>query len=478
MHRSLSIAGRDKDFKAVQDKWSERLISEEKFSDAVAILGPEGRKVPFIRAHLAALSEPLCAALYGEFKESSTREIMLKDISVEAFDVMHRSSHHLHPKLTPERAISALQAAELYLIDGLRVYCLRYLSYLPDSESLQAMTAALKMSYSLPKDLVSKLCKDILLNSKDAVGSPAFLQAHGSIIYALIQSDALEIDEEVLWTRLVAWSACAVQMPELLGPFGEACSQCVKRPRTELEQADGPGSNELAQQKSIVQMMSKHMRFAAMNKEFFFDKVRPWETQECNDTIMAYWLLGRKLPDWCLSKRPGMSFWEPFDLDFKVENVSSAARNPVCQDLLAGSMVWKPSSKYGFLRVTAPQLPFRSCCQEFKVVLDFSPEGVLWSCELEKANRCTILDDDADGEEVTTQKLKPSWNEGRSLGFEGALFNSDPRSFKIVPLALALSANAARLTKITIFKRGDRTSQASKEADNLSSKIAEGNLSE
>eukprot|EP00438_Fugacium_kawagutii_P000066 Skav228439 [mRNA] locus=scaffold5757:27041:28180:+ [translate_table: standard] len=352
----------DEDFSAVQDQWSERLISEEKFCDAVAVLGPEGRKVPLIRAHLAALSEPLNAALYGKFKESSAREIVLKDISVGAFDVMQRSSHHLDPKLPPERAVATLQAAKLYLIDDFSKYCLRYLSNLYQYEydvekQLQALTVALKTSCPLSKDLTSKFCASILLESKDAVGSPAFLQAHGSIVSALIQSDALEIDEEVLWMQSVAWSANAMNNPELLGPFAEACSQCVKRQRTELEQADGPGSNELAQQKSIVQMIAEQKRFDAISKEFFFDKVRPWLTREDSDATMSYWLLGRQSPEWPVSKRAGIPFWVPLDLDVKVEYFRPSGLNKF-QELLTGS-VWKPRSKDDTRRRTNYSNPFK-----------------------------------------------------------------------------------------------------------------------
>ncbi|CAE7948012.1 unnamed protein product [Symbiodinium sp. KB8] len=48
---------------SARDAWSERLISEEKFCDAVAVLGPEGERFPFVRALLANLSDPLNAAL-------------------------------------------------------------------------------------------------------------------------------------------------------------------------------------------------------------------------------------------------------------------------------------------------------------------------------------------------------------------------------------------------------------------------------
>ena len=54
-------------FKEAQDRWCENLISDADLCDAVAVVGPECQRVPFIRAHLATISKPLKAALYGDW---------------------------------------------------------------------------------------------------------------------------------------------------------------------------------------------------------------------------------------------------------------------------------------------------------------------------------------------------------------------------------------------------------------------------
>ena len=63
----------------------------------------------------------------GEFREGHTRELVLEDVTVDAFDVMMRTAYHLDPKLTPPRAITALKAAKLYMIEDLEKYCWDYL---------------------------------------------------------------------------------------------------------------------------------------------------------------------------------------------------------------------------------------------------------------------------------------------------------------------------------------------------------------
>ena len=49
--------------KKAQDACSKKLLSEEKYCDAVAVLR-EGQRVPFVRPLLASLSPPLDKALY------------------------------------------------------------------------------------------------------------------------------------------------------------------------------------------------------------------------------------------------------------------------------------------------------------------------------------------------------------------------------------------------------------------------------
>ena len=61
-------------FAQAQEKWSQSLLTEEVYCDAVAIVGSEAQRVPFIRPLLACLSQPLKALLYGSFQEGRARE--------------------------------------------------------------------------------------------------------------------------------------------------------------------------------------------------------------------------------------------------------------------------------------------------------------------------------------------------------------------------------------------------------------------
>ena len=59
-------------FRLAQDKRCESWLTDEDLCDAVAFVGPERQRVPFLRAPLATLSKPLKVALYGDWVGSNT----------------------------------------------------------------------------------------------------------------------------------------------------------------------------------------------------------------------------------------------------------------------------------------------------------------------------------------------------------------------------------------------------------------------
>ncbi|CAK9070629.1 unnamed protein product [Durusdinium trenchii] len=274
----------------------------ERYCDAVAVLR-NGRRVPFIRALLAALSLPLEKALYGDFREASSREITL-DATFEAFTVMMRAACHLKLNLTPESAVHTLQASKMYLIEKLERYCADYLYGLKDcTQILQAMTAAAKSCFCFVQELHRHYWTNILLQSSKVLASPAFQVAHGLIIDQLIKLDEFDVNEDDLWSCLVAWSANAVRQPEILGPFANTTEEVVKRSKTEGQES---GAHEVAQQTAILRLMSQHIRFGAMTKEKFFDQARVHLTHEQNYEVIEHFWLGRTPQRVRASKRAGL----------------------------------------------------------------------------------------------------------------------------------------------------------------------------
>ena len=246
----------------------------------------------------------------GEFREGHTRELVLEDVTVDAFDVMMRTAYHLEPKLTPPRAITALKAAKLYMIEDLEKYCWDYLGDLEGLDStliLQTLTESLKSSFDLPEELQCTYWSNILAKSASVVQSPFFVETHGSVISKLIKLDEFHVNEETLWSRLVEWSASAVQKPELLGPFADATpAQPAKRAKMNDDNSNSSGPSETSQRDAILQFMSPHIRFIQMKKDFFVDKVRQHLDRKDSDAVIDYFLLGRESEGLLAKRREGL----------------------------------------------------------------------------------------------------------------------------------------------------------------------------
>ena len=291
----------------------------------------------------------------------------------EAFRVFIRSACHLEPKLSPESALHTLRAARMYLVPKLEAYCKEYLQSLEDPDLvLQAMTVAAKLSYCFEREIQRKYWITLLLKSKKTVDSAAFLQAHGSIIAQLIKLEEFEVDEERLWTRLVEWSAQAVSQPEILGPFADAMGgEVAKRIKTAADD-----SNLGSHQKATLRLVLKHMRFGAMSKEFFFDKVRGYLTREESDEVMGYFLLGRK-SDLVASKRRQLVGKEE-QTPIEIESEPEGGRAFDLELLKRGTGNWRPSNEYHTLKV---KICKPGCFN--KAALTFSSQGALWSFQLQ-----------------------------------------------------------------------------------------------
>jgi len=366
-------------FLQAQDAWSERLISEEKFCDTVAVLGPEGERFPFVRALLANLSDPLNAALYGSFQEAKSKELVLKEVTPEAFRVLLRAAVHLDPQLSPESTVHALKVSKMYLIEDLEKHCLRYLkaSILPE-QVLEVLTAAAKIEYVLPSDVQKQYWSMILVNSAKIVEAPSFIAAHGSIIARVVQMDEFDVKEERLWSRLVEWAERAVEETLLLGPFADAIdAPAAKRPRGE----EGPKSEHSRQQQmAVLQCLTKHIRFASMTKEFFADRARPYLKREDCEAVMMYFLLGRIPPQQLTSRRSGLS---PVEQIYPIE-VTSVGMPEGTEHLAVGRGSWKlPFSQPAANRTLSVQL--LQPINVTKVTLSFG-EGAMWSWKIKFAN--------------------------------------------------------------------------------------------
>eukprot|EP00931_Biecheleriopsis_adriatica_P100502 TRINITY_DN75800_c0_g1_i1.p1 TRINITY_DN75800_c0_g1~~TRINITY_DN75800_c0_g1_i1.p1 ORF type:complete len:455 (-),score=91.05 TRINITY_DN75800_c0_g1_i1:31-1395(-) len=361
------------EFQKAQDDWSEKLLSQDQLCDAEAVLGASAKKVPFIGALLANVSEPLRAALFGEFKEGSDKRITMPDVTPEAFRIIMRAAVHLNPQLSASNVVETLKAAKLYMIESLVKLCTDYIELIKAEEILVVMTSAIFLDYALPQKLQEGLWARIILDPAKILKAESFVGAHGSIIDRVVKLDELEVKEDDLWSALLKWSANAVLQPQLLGPFSDLAPELSdsKRSKELHEQTKGSlGPNQLAQQVAILQSLSHQLRLGTMSKHYFVDKVKPYISREDTEMILTFYLLGRQPPPPLLtSKRSGLRPVEQLHpAYFKSCRASGDAEN-----LSLGRGTWKPISAESSLEVQSPK-----DIRVTKIRLTFAAQGEVW----------------------------------------------------------------------------------------------------
>ena len=192
------------------------------------------------------------------------------------------------------------------------------------------------------------------------------------------------MDEGKLWARLVEWSAAAVRKPELLGPYADATGESVKRCKIDADDS-ALGSHEMEQQRAILKQMSQHIRFGAMNKDFFVDMARKYLPREEADEIMDFFLLGRRSERLKVSPRVGI--FQEVAVEFDVrqrdspEASMSVRRNWISNfgtDLQNGHGSWVPAFENG-KPVDVLELVNRNRLVVNRIQLTFAPVGKMWS---------------------------------------------------------------------------------------------------
>eukprot|EP00928_Gymnodinium_smaydae_P023652 TRINITY_DN19438_c0_g1_i1.p1 TRINITY_DN19438_c0_g1~~TRINITY_DN19438_c0_g1_i1.p1 ORF type:complete len:470 (-),score=40.00 TRINITY_DN19438_c0_g1_i1:117-1472(-) len=358
-------------FEKVQDAWALKLISDQDLCDAVAVLGHEAVRVPFLSALLANISSPLKQALQGQFREGVTRELVLPHVTPCVFQCILRAAAHLDPELNADNVVPTWKAAKLYMITDLANVCI---SFMEDSIAPEAVLTVLSASETLgealPGTTQRALWKSILLHSEKVVFAPSFILAHGAVIDRLLRLDELEVSEVDLWLKLVAWASSAQADFGRLGPVSDAVRelQAAKRRRTDdSATSDSPVVN----QTTILQYFADRVRFATMPKAFFCNKAMPFLSKEVSEEVLVFHLLGRAPKSQITSKRSGLC---PTEERQSISTRTSVSDPNAAEALkLARGATWQATK-----RDTAINVELSQTISVTQVVLVFWFERKIW----------------------------------------------------------------------------------------------------
>ena len=218
------------------------------------------------------------------------------------------------------------------------------------------------------------------------------------------------------------------------------------------------GANQRAQQASILQALSQHIRFATMSKDYFVAAARPYLSVEVSEAILMFHLLGQEPPGQLLSKRVGLQPVERLQpASFKSKNAHGDA-----EKLSIGRGTWKPTSNDSELEIHVQKDIYMS-----ELRLTFAAEGHIW---IGKVLRPTFNKNGS----FVEQKYKEKKNgRMRTMVFEDIQFLTSPSSRKISVTNPSGQAweTSAELVNIEVFGKKSLGDHALEVVQQLSSNL-------
>eukprot|EP01084_Bolivina_argentea_P213838 363085_1 len=111
-------------------------VDEKKMNDVEFIIGKEKEHVSGIGAYFAAQSEPIKAMLYGTMYESLNGEVILADITPQAFRYFRDIAYLKNPQLKLNNIIDVMYLGITYLIPAIKKKCMETIKAIRNAEEL------------------------------------------------------------------------------------------------------------------------------------------------------------------------------------------------------------------------------------------------------------------------------------------------------------------------------------------------------
>jgi len=196
------------EFKRVQQSWLENAIHNEKYCDAIFVVGKERAKLFGFRGLLANISPVFEAQFFGSFREAVNirDEIEYPTISPNVFACIIRASLNLDPNINAENVMELIQVSQMLQIPQLQKECSRYLE---NNLSVDNVLFVLNAGYclnSLNKKFYKKSLRIALKNATSMISNKGFYSLHPKLLIQFLASNCFKVKEEHLWHACVKWA--------------------------------------------------------------------------------------------------------------------------------------------------------------------------------------------------------------------------------------------------------------------------------
>eukprot|EP01084_Bolivina_argentea_P221952 375797_1 len=223
-----------------------KVIFDPKFSDVVFLVGDSRKEFPVIRGYFAPHSTYFANLLFNE-ESIKSKQIIEKDVSVTAFEFIHKYCYRLYPDITVDNVVEVLFAAQKYALTSLITDCKAYIDSKINNNNINEILFIQQKAIHFSVNIVIEQFNQWLSveNSKRILKSKGFTSLSKEVVMYLIKHNSFSVNESEIWIACKNWC-------EFQATTGEQNNWTV-----------------------LMNDFTPHIRFTLMKQEFFAQNVYP-----------------------------------------------------------------------------------------------------------------------------------------------------------------------------------------------------------
>ena len=258
--------------------FSNKLVAKapvfDELEDVTFIVGNKETGIEHIggnRTVFAVQSDVFQAQLFGKMEEGKKDEIIIEDVTPAAFTFLKNLFYVKDQQLTVDIVLDVLYASKKYLLFELECECYKFIETVKNLDDWWKLISKQTITTDVDMDDALIRKSQILINNSNKIvkDSEKLCQLTPQWLAKLVQSSSFMIDDET-----IIWEMCIKYCQHKISIIGQGCRDEEKS-----------GCDETSM---VANMMNKyfvkHIRFALMNKNYFFTKIE--KSGILNDKIM------------------------------------------------------------------------------------------------------------------------------------------------------------------------------------------------
>ena len=213
------------------------------------------------RTIFAVQSDVFQAQLFGNMAEGSKDEIVIDDITPEAFTFLKNLFYVQDEQLTVDIVLDVLYASKKYLLLDLECACYKFIENVENLDDWWKLILQQKITTDIDMDDALIRKSQVLIKNSESIAkdSEKLSQLTPEWLAKIVQSSSFVINSED-----IVWEMCVKYCQDRIAGSNDSIS---------LDEKSESHNSAAMVAKMMNEYFVKHIRFAIMDRNYFFDKI-------------------------------------------------------------------------------------------------------------------------------------------------------------------------------------------------------------